>query len=245
MRTITALCRDPCRINSPYVLEKEREASSRAPARKCESRTPDCHTTRRDCVLSLASYSLASLGAEGAAHAAELVSTRAGYEPSMSPSTELRDYNGSTYSISYPSNYTVSSKAGADVLFKDEERRGISIGITKLPVRISSVSEYGDIQGVGEKVLMTEKAKDGTLRAGMITSRAVDLNGIEGYEYEYEVVSTRGTKRILSRVAIKDKQLYVVNGTVSCGKVDACDSDELDAILPAMRRSVSSFRFLL
>ena len=157
----------------------------------------------------------------------------------------LTQYVGSTYAIGYPTNFAVSSKAGADVLFKDEERRGVNIGITRLPVRISSVSEYGTVEEVGQKVLDAEKQKDGTLRAELLRSQSVtvSLDGCEGYEYEYEVVTTRGTKRIVSRVAIKDMELYVVNATLSCGKVEECDARLLDTVLQPMKESVSSFRF--
>jgi len=155
----------------------------------------------------------------------------------------LTAYSGQTYSMQYPSDYAVSSKAGADVLFKDESRRGTNIGVTRLPVRISSVSEYGSVEDVGDKVLNAEKQKDGTMRAEMVSAQAVSFGGYDGYEYEYEVATTRGTKRIVSRVAIKDKELYVVNATLSCGKVDACDAELLGLALPPMRASVSSFRF--
>lgn len=154
-------------------------------------------------------------------------------------------YLGSTYSIEYPSDYTPSAKAGADVLFNNDRRRGVSnIGITRIPVRISSVSEYGNLEEVGEKVLSAERQKDGTLRVDLVGSRLVSFGDFEGYEYEYEVKTTRGTKRILSKVAIKDKELYVVTATVSCGKVDTCDAELLEATLPPVRESLSSFRFL-
>jgi len=148
-------------------------------------------------------------------------------------------FSGSTYSIEYPSTWEVSSKAGADVLLKGT---GVNLGVTILPVRISRVEEYGTVEQVAEKIVQTERAKDGTLRAEMINTESVDLGyGITAYDYDYEVQSTRGTKRILSRVCIRDKQLFVVNGTISCGKVDTCDTTRISSLLDETRGSVRSF----
>ncbi|MEO2192611.1 MAG: PsbP-related protein [bacterium] len=190
---------------------------------------------RRAFLLSLASLaSLASLESS-------VKATRPAYAVE---SADLTEYAGSTYTISYPAGYAVSSKAGADALFTSESRRGVNIGITRLPVRIASVMEYGSVEEVGQRVLDAEKQKDGTLRVAMMGERAVSLGASEGYEYEYEVETTRGTKHIVSRVAIKDKQLYVITGTLSCGKVDACDAGFLAAELGPMKMSVDSFRFI-
>ena len=38
------------------------------------------------------------------------------------------------------------------------------------------------------------------------------------YDLEYELDSTRGRKRILSTVAIRDKKLYIVNGNFKCSE---------------------------
>ena len=92
--------------------------------------------------------------------------------------------------------------------------------------------------------MQTEKAKDGTLRADMINSRSVDIgNGITAYDYDYEIQSTRGTKRIVSRVCIRDKQLFVVNGTITCGKVETCDATQISNIVDETRGAVQSFAF--
>ncbi len=193
---------------------------------------PPTGAGRRALLLSLASLaSLASLvEASPPANAVE--------------SANLTEYAGSTYAISYPAGYSVTTKAGADALFTSESRRGVNIGITRLPVRISSVVQYGSVKEVGQKILDAEKQKDGTLRVAMMGEQAVSLGACEGYEYEYEVETTRGTKRIVSRVAIKDKELYVITATLSCGKMDACDAGFLDAELGPMKMSLNSFQFI-
>jgi PsbP len=46
-------------------------------------------------------------------------------------------------------------------------------------------------------------------------------SGVTVYDYEYELDSTRGRKRILSTVAIAHRKLYIVNGTAKC-EGDSC-----------------------
>lgn len=41
-------------------------------------------------------------------------------------------------------------------------------------------------------------------------------SGVTVYDYEYELDSTRGRKRVLSTVAIANRKLYIVNGTAKC-----------------------------
>lgn len=153
-------------------------------------------------------------------------------------------YKSDTYQMMYPESWEVTGKAGADVLFKDPSRRGVNIGVTILPVRIDTVAEYGDLENVSDKIIQAEKAKDGSLSAEMMSKDSLMLveSGVQAYDYEYEVGTTRGTKRIVSRVCIRNRKLYVVNGTLSCGKVDACHFDEDgEQILHLMRQSVKSF----
>lgn len=166
---------------------------------------------------------------------------RTGASYSVPVGEDFEEYRGSVYSIRYPGSWEVSSKAGADVVFKST---GVTLGITILPVRISRVQDYGNVNEVADKIVQTERAKDGTLDARIIEASSVALgNGTIAYDYEYQVQSTRGTKLIVSRVCIQDKQLYVVNGTISCGKVDVCDISGVSDLLDRAKASVSSFAF--
>lgn len=230
MRIVT--CGQTVRSDLLGVFGAPRTARVRAATDSSKNDSPKRpNQSRRALLLSLTSLPVLVLSISAA-------------RPQLARAEEFLIYSGSTYTISYPSNYDATSKAGADVFFKDDSRRGVNIGITRLPVRISSVKEYGSVDDVGQKVLNAEKQKDGTLTASMISVRAVSFGGYDGYEYEYEVVTTRGTKRIVSRVVIKDKELYVINAMVTCGKVDACDAGLLETVLTPMKQSVSSFTFI-
>lgn len=134
----------------------------------------------------------------------------------------------SKYQISYPSTWEVTSKAGADVLLKDPERRGTTLGVTILPVRIESVDEYGSLVDVGQKIVAAERAKESTISASIVSESISKLQNpglTTVYDYIYDVESTRGSKRVTSRVFIIAKELYIINGTISCGKEGQCGED--------------------
>ena len=64
-------------------------------------------------------------------------------------------------------------------------------------------------------------------------------NGALQFDYEYELNSTRGRKRIINAVTIWKAKLYIVNAQHKCEK-DACtEADE--AVLTVLRDSVSTF----
>lgn len=69
------------------------------------------------------------------------------------------------------------------------------------------------------------------------SQRTASESGTLMYDLEYELDSTRGRKRFLSTVAVKNKKLYIVNGTFKCGE-DLCnDARPAVKIMQAMLRS--------
>lgn len=64
-------------------------------------------------------------------------------------------------------------------------------------------------------------------------------SGVTMFDYEYELHSTRGRKRILSTVAIANRKLYIVNGTAKCDG-DGCSGAAADAAA-LMARAADSF----
>jgi hypothetical protein len=59
------------------------------------------------------------------------------------------------------------------------------------------------------------------------------------YDYEYELDSTRGRKRILNTVTIVAAKLFIVNAQHKCGKEACRDTDE--AAVKVLREIVASF----
>ena len=70
-------------------------------------------------------------------------------------------------------------------------------------------------------------------------ARKGGASGVTVYDYEYELDSTRGRKRILSTVAIAQRRLYIVNGSAKC-EGGACDS-AAEGAAELMRRAAASF----
>ncbi|KAL4448568.1 hypothetical protein ABPG75_005787 [Micractinium tetrahymenae] len=144
------------------------------------------------------------------------------------------------YTLMRPASWEQVGKAGADALFRDPEQKSTSVGVTVYPVTIDSLEQFGNLQTVGERLLNTEKEKESTLAAVMVAQRARTdpAGGFSIYDFEYELESTRGRKRILSTVAIAGRKLYIANGAVSCGKAATCEAAE--AALPLVRATTQS-----
>jgi hypothetical protein len=138
------------------------------------------------------------------------------------------------------------SKAGADVYFEDSNNHSTNLGVTLLPVMITSLSQFGDLNKVGNKLMDTEKAKESTLGVDMITQQQRQLEGKEGpltYDFEYELNSTRGRKRIFSTVTVSSGgQLIIVNGNYKCPFKETCDPD--NDTVDAVRRATQSLQLI-
>lgn len=51
-------------------------------------------------------------------------------------------------------------------------------------------------------------------------------SGVSIYDFEYSLNSTRGVKKIYNSVAVAGRKLFILNGTLSCGKGEdaVCDA---------------------
>ena len=63
-------------------------------------------------------------------------------------------------------------------------------------------------------------------------------NGTITYNFDYIIDSTRGTKRVLSTVAIARQKLFIVNGNIKCRSPD-CDGSA-DTVA-ALQQSLNTF----
>ncbi|EFN56320.1 hypothetical protein CHLNCDRAFT_17725, partial [Chlorella variabilis] len=103
------------------------------------------------------------------------------------------------YTLLRPAAWEQVDKAGADSLFRDPSKKSTNVGVTVYPVRIASLDQFGDLQAVGERLLGAERAKESTLSVAMVAQTArSSASGAATYDFEYELESTRGRKRILS-----------------------------------------------
>uniref|UniRef100_A0A0F7GYU9 PsbP domain-OEC23 like protein n=1 Tax=Habenaria pantlingiana TaxID=1498489 RepID=A0A0F7GYU9_9ASPA len=124
------------------------------------------------------------------------------------------------FSLLKPSTWTKFDKAGAQALFEDGEGSN-NIGVVVTPVRLSSLTDFGTLQFVAEKLIQAERRKVSTNYAELLTvSERLDNGGLPVYEFEYTVDSTRGgMKRIFSAAFVASKKLYLLN-------ISYCDRPE-------------------
>ena len=68
-----------------------------------------------------------------------------------------------------------------------------------------------------------------------------ETNGTKFYDFDYVIDTTRGTKRIMSSVTIVNKKLYIVNGTIKCGKGSCAGVED---VAQALDTALKSFTVL-
>ncbi|EFJ49441.1 hypothetical protein VOLCADRAFT_117237 [Volvox carteri f. nagariensis] len=156
--------------------------------------------------------------------------------------TALAPYNNAKqrYTLMVPSTWDVKGKAGADVLFEDPSRRSTSVGVTVNPVKVASIQQFGELGQVGNKLLEAERKKESTLGVVLLgSSQRVGTSGATLYEYEYELDSTRGRKRILNTVTIFNSRLYILNASYKCDK-EGC-GEEAERRVGLLREVAATF----
>uniref|UniRef100_A0A0F7GZ77 PsbP domain-OEC23 like protein n=1 Tax=Geranium incanum TaxID=1158081 RepID=A0A0F7GZ77_9ROSI len=117
------------------------------------------------------------------------------------------------FTLLIPSTFQKVEKAGATVLFEQVDKGSNNIGVVVNPVRLSTLSEFGSPEFVVDKLIQAEKRKESTKDAEVIeAAERSGQGGLQVYEFEYKVDSTRGgMKRIFSAAFVASKKLYLLN----------------------------------
>lgn len=122
------------------------------------------------------------------------------------------------FCLAYPEGWEVVNKAGATLLLRDPAEKYSQIGVTVSPVKISSLSEFGSVHEIGEKLLRAEAAKESTVPGGVTLISESQREGASSaatfYDYDYRLVTTHGNKRVLNSVAVENNTLYIMNAQV-------------------------------
>lgn len=63
------------------------------------------------------------------------------------------------YVLDRPTSWEQTSKAGADVLFTDPQKKSTTVGVTVNPIKIAGLEQFGDVETVRKKLVDTEKQK--------------------------------------------------------------------------------------
>ena len=107
-------------------------------------------------------------------------------------------------------------------------------------MRLQSLTQFGDVDYVGGRLLAAEAAKDGYIDATLLSSSSSPRpDGDTAYTYAYELTTTRAHKVVVSRVAVRGGTLFTATGMAPCAKGGACDPQ--DGVLAALRAAVTSF----
>ncbi|XP_009616672.1 psbP domain-containing protein 2, chloroplastic [Nicotiana tomentosiformis] len=147
---------------------------------------------------------------------------------------ELERYTDSTegFTLLRPSSWIKVDKAGATVLFQDANKGSNNVGVVVIPVKIATLSQFGTPQFVADKLILAEKRKESTKEAEVIAvSERTGEGGLQVYEFEYKIDSTRGgMKRILSAAFVASGKLYLLNIAHSDGLESPIDPDRRNTL---------------
>lgn len=123
------------------------------------------------------------------------------------------------FQFQYPKDYELSPKPlkthQVEVLLKAKAIKGSNVGVTVDPVKIQSIEEFTTAAGLAEKVLNTERAKEGVFEATLISASETSVPIIAdgstrlAYDIEYKIDSSRGLNHFNVRATVKDKKLFV------------------------------------
>ncbi|XP_068649335.1 psbP domain-containing protein 2, chloroplastic [Aristolochia californica] len=130
------------------------------------------------------------------------------------------------FSLLRPSAWIKVDKAGATVLFEELTGRGNNIGVVVIPVRLTSLGEFGSPEFVADKLIQAEKRKESTKNAEVVSSsERSGAGGLQVYEFEYKVDSSRGgMKRVFSAAFVMSSRLYLLNISYSDRPENPIDS---------------------
>lgn len=147
---------------------------------------------------------------------------------------DLERYTDSAegFTLLRPSSWIKVDKAGATALFQDANKGSNNVGVVVIPVKITTLSQFGDPQFVADKLILAEKRKESTKEAEVVSvSERTGNGGLQVYEFEYKVDSTRGgLKRILSAAFVASGKLYLLNIAHSDGLENPIDPDRRNTL---------------
>ena len=63
-------------------------------------------------------------------------------------------------------------------------------------------------------------------------------SGTQFYNFDYAISTTRGDKRVVSKVGVANDSLYIVNGSIKC---EGTTCKEETPLLSIVQRSIQSF----
>lgn len=148
------------------------------------------------------------------------------------------------FRLEYPAAMEVVNKAGATLLLRDPAAKYSTIGVTVSPVKISSLSEFGSVHEIGEKLLSAEAAKESTVPGGVtLISEGIRTGSASNttfYDYDYRLITTHGNKRVLNSVAVENNMLYIMNAQVREKAGDTTPDD-----LEAERSRTDAYRIIM
>lgn len=178
-------------------------------------------------------FNLSILAVIASFHIPSKIKANAAEEVEEEDDLELERYTDSKqgFTLLIPHSWIQVDKAGATVLYEEPNKSANNLGVVVNPVRLATLQDFGTPEFVADKLIQAEKRKESTKDAKVIAvSERSGKGGLQVYEFEYKVDSTRGgLKRVFSAAFVASKKLYILN---------ISHSDKPESPLDLNRRSI-------
>ena len=106
-----------------------------------------------------------------------------------------------------------------EVIYKDTNKREIGVIVDR--VKLDRLVDFGSPGFVGDKVVASERVRDGVTSATLRSAKQVDKGGVTYFELAYENESSRGNNQFLSRIAVRDGRLFIMTLKARVDDADA------------------------
>lgn len=164
--------------------------------------------------------------------------------PAFGSTFASTDSSGITFNYNEDLGLEVSPKLVkthlTEVFLKSSKIKGLSVGVTVDPVKISSVREFATPQGLAERVVSVEKSKEGVFEANVISaseSQTPVTQSVPAYVIEYNIDSSRGQNHYLVKTTVINSRLYVFTAQAK--------EDSFPSLAKSLAEVVESFRVVV
>jgi len=165
--------------------------------------------------------------------------------PSAAATFVAIDNSGITFS--YPEvelGLEVSPKLvqthASEVFLKSTSIKGLSVGVTVDPVKISNIKQFATPQELADKVVKVELSKEGVFEANVLAASESQISSsladptVPAFEIEYKIDSSRGQNHYLVKTTVIQSRLYVFTAQ--------CREDSFPTLKKSLAEIVDSFK---
>jgi len=178
---------------------------------------------RRVCTGIASSAALVLLKAEGAPAQRN--------EQELGLELERIEDKRSGFALELPRTYRRKNKPGSSALWASPLSKYDQVGVSLEPVKINTLSEFGSIDDVSDRLLKSEKQKSSTLDVTIDKQASTfSVSGAEMYILLYQLKNIYGKKEVATTASVSNGRLYLLNAQSYLSGDSSADSRKAELL---------------